>query len=109
MSRHDFVGTTTVIDLVQALELLQICADEMAGDADDERSLAPAADKRMSLAARALAKRQLDVTQLSRLDLGDDPYGTRRAARADYDTRRLRRVPNSLQTRAGRRVDGAHT
>ncbi len=76
MSRHDFVGTTTVIDLVQALELLQICADEMAGDADDERSLAPAADKRMSLAARALAKRQLDVARLSRLDLGDDPYGT---------------------------------
>lgn len=76
MSRHDFVGTTTVIDLIQALELLQICADEMADDADDERFLAPSADKRTSLAARALAKRQLDVTQLCRLDLGDDPNAT---------------------------------
>jgi hypothetical protein len=75
VSRHDSVEPTTVIDLVQALELLEICADEMAGGAEQERLLAPAADGRISLAARAFAKRQLDVTQSSRLHLSDDLYG----------------------------------
>ncbi|MCW2526701.1 MAG: hypothetical protein JWM76_1561 [Pseudonocardiales bacterium] len=56
-----------MIDVVQALELLEICVDEMA---DEDAGSGPrggvASRRRMSLTSRALAKGQLDVGQLGR-------------------------------------------
>jgi hypothetical protein len=59
-----------MIDVVQALELFEICADEMATeDADGTGSVRPAGGRRMTLTARALAKRQLHVAHLARFPL----------------------------------------
>ena len=67
-----------MIDVVQALELFEICADEMATeDADGTGSVGPAGGRRMTLTARALAKRQLHVAHLARFPLRralDDGY-----------------------------------
>jgi hypothetical protein len=59
-----------MIDVVQALELFEICADEMATeDADGTGNLGRAGSRRMTLTARALAKRQLHVAHLARFPL----------------------------------------
>jgi hypothetical protein len=58
------------IDVVQALELFEICADEMASeDAGSEFGRDDAGRRRLSLTARALAKRELSVAHLSRFPL----------------------------------------
>src|ERR1700735_1812234 len=60
----------SMIDVVQALELFEICADEMATeDADGTGNLGRAGGRRMTLTARALAKRQLHVAHLARFPL----------------------------------------
>jgi hypothetical protein len=56
-----------MIDVVQALELFEICADEMATeDADGAGSFGGVGGRRMTLTSRALAKRQLHVAHLAR-------------------------------------------
>lgn len=56
-----------MIDLVQALVLFEICADEMAREG--ERDEGGRDRSGLSLTARALAKRQLDVAHLSRFPI----------------------------------------
>jgi hypothetical protein len=66
-----------MIDVIQALELLEICADEMAGEHENgEPDGAGTPRRRMSLTARALAKRQLTLAQLANWPLGDCPNRT---------------------------------
>jgi hypothetical protein len=64
------VGVNAMIDVVQALELFEICADEMASeDATGDASARSSGSRRMTLTARALAKRQLHVAHLVRFPL----------------------------------------
>jgi hypothetical protein len=67
-----------MIDVIQALELFETCADEMATeDADRRGNRGGTGGRRMTLTARALAKRQLQLADLSRFPLrgvlGDAP------------------------------------
>jgi hypothetical protein len=63
-----------MIDLVQALELFEICADEMTREeSSGEYSAGAIGHRRMSLTARALAKRQLHVAHLARFPLRGGP------------------------------------
>lgn len=69
-----------MIDLVQALELFEICADEMATEeATGQVDRGGDGRQRMTLTARALAKRQLHVAHLARFPLrgpiGGQPSG----------------------------------
>lgn len=57
-----------MIDVVQALELFEICADEMASE-EANGDGGGAGRRRMTLTARALAKRQLHVAHLARFPL----------------------------------------
>jgi hypothetical protein len=71
------LGGQQVIDVIQALELLEICADEMAGELDNgEPDHAGGPRRRMGLTARALAKRQLTLAQLANWPLSDCPNRT---------------------------------
>jgi hypothetical protein len=64
-----------MIDVVQALVLFEICAEEMAAeDASGARDTDRAGRRRMTLTARALAKRELDVAHLSRYPHRDFPH-----------------------------------
>jgi len=66
-----------MIDVVQALELFEICADEMAAeDATGECDAGGAGRRRMTLTARALSKRPLDVAHLARFPLHGSLHGT---------------------------------
>jgi hypothetical protein len=59
-----------MMDVVQALELFEMCADEI--DAEETRGDGDVSDpgrRRLTLTARALAKSQLDVAQLTRFPL----------------------------------------
>jgi hypothetical protein len=63
-----------MIDVVQALELLEICAADAAGqDAPEEGGTGVAPHRRMSLAERALARRQLHVSDLAPPSFGGRP------------------------------------
>jgi hypothetical protein len=71
----------TVIDVVQALELLEVCAAEMAGaGSSDGGDTGAARRSRTTLAERALAKRQLRVDDLVTL-----PGRASRSAPTDPD------------------------
>ena len=60
-----------MIDVIQALELLEICADEMATEHEnDQQDDGGAPRRRVSLTARALGKLQLSIDALSRWPLG---------------------------------------
>jgi hypothetical protein len=59
-----------MIDVIQALELFEICADELAADElEDSSGGREAGRRRPSLTARALAKQQLHVAHLARFPL----------------------------------------
>jgi hypothetical protein len=59
-----------MIDVVQALEMFEICADEIAAEEAGDWSHAGGADHRhLTLTARALAKRHLDVAHLTRFPI----------------------------------------
>jgi hypothetical protein len=73
-----------MIDVVQASELLEVCAAEIASEnSAAARGPEPARRARLSLAARALAKRQLTIAHLARRPLGRWPHGV---ARTDEPT-----------------------
>jgi hypothetical protein len=56
-----------MIDVIEAVELFEICANEMAKeDSSGYRRAAGVGRRRLSLTARALAKRQLNVAHLAR-------------------------------------------
>jgi hypothetical protein len=66
-----------MIDVVQALELFEICADEMANEqSGGECNVAQARRQRTTLTARALAKTQLHVAHLARYPLHGVPWNT---------------------------------
>jgi hypothetical protein len=67
-----------MIDVVQALELFEICAEEMASELTaGEGNAGEAGRQRRTLTARALAKTQLHVAHLSRYPLRGVPWDTR--------------------------------
>jgi hypothetical protein len=64
------VAEKAMIDVIQALELFETCADEMATeDADGTGNRGGPGGRRMTLTARALAKRQLQLASLTRFAL----------------------------------------
>jgi hypothetical protein len=59
-----------MIDVIPALELFEICADEMAEqDSSDACELSPLGRRRPSLTARELAKQQVHIAHLARFPL----------------------------------------
>ena len=67
-----------MIDVVQALELFEICADEMENEQRaGEGTTGEAARKRRTLTARALAKTHLQVAHLARYPLRGVPWDSR--------------------------------
>lgn len=67
-----------MIDVVQALELFEICADEIASEqTDGECNTRPAVGHQRSLTVRALAKTHLHVADLARYPLRGVPWDTR--------------------------------
>ena len=63
-----------MIDVVRALELFEICADEMTAErASGDHRAGDAGDRRLTLTARALAKGKLNVAQLTRFPLRGFP------------------------------------
>jgi hypothetical protein len=66
-----------MIDVADALELLEICADEMSSQGAGGTCRTEGVPKRRaSLTARALAKGQLNVADLSRFPLRSSQPGT---------------------------------
>jgi hypothetical protein len=64
-----------MIDVVQALELLELCADEMVReDAERDWETGRARRRPMSLTARALAKRKLNLAHLARFSAGNSRH-----------------------------------
>lgn len=67
-----------MIDVVQALELFEICADEMASEqAASEGTAGESGRRRGTLTARALAKTHLHVAHRARYPLRGVPWDTR--------------------------------
>ena len=63
-----------MIDVVHALELFEICADEMTAErARGDHQVVDAGGRRLTLTARALAKAELNVAQLTRFPLRSFP------------------------------------
>jgi hypothetical protein len=75
---YDAVGVKAMIDVVQALELFEICADEMASEqTTGECNSGETGRQRRTLTARALAKTHLHVAHLARYPLRGVPWDTR--------------------------------